>query len=85
MKQTVVKLGPFHKYIHCTYHTYKGILKKGSDYIGCLCTDRLRVVFHKKKLKNCHFNSKNILSVKKRLGFITKVQGRLAGREHIDR
>ena len=44
--------------------------------------DRLRVVFHK-KLKNGHFNSKNILSVKKRLGFITKVQGRVAGREHL--
>ena len=46
--------------------------------------DRLRVVFHK-ILKNCHFNTKikNILSVKKRLEFITKVQGRVAGREHL--
>ena len=33
--------------------------------------DRLRVVFQKKIQKNCHLNSKNILSVKKRLGFIT--------------
>ena len=30
--------------------------------------------FFIKKLKNCHFNSKNILSVKNRLGIITKVQ-----------
>ena len=34
--------------------------------------DRLLVVFHK-QLKNCHFNSKNILSVKKRLGFIIDI------------
>ena len=38
--------------------------------------DTLRAVFHK-KLRYYHFNSKNILSVKKRLGFITKVKGRV--------
>ena len=39
--------------------------------------DKLRVVFHKKtRYKMVTFNSKNILSVKNRLGFITKVQGR---------
>ena len=43
---------------------------------------RLRVFFHKKKIKNGTY-SKNILSVKKRLGLITKVQGRVAGREHL--
>ena len=36
--------------------------KKENMYVG------LGVVFHKKKLNNSHFNSKNILSVKKRLG-----------------
>ena len=45
--------------------------------------DRVRVVFHKKKIKNGHFNSKNIFNVKKRHGFITKVQGRVTGREHL--
>ena len=44
--------------------------------------DRLRVVFHK-KLKNCYFNSKNILSVKMRLGFKTKHKVGMAGREHL--
>ena len=44
---------------------------------------RLRVVLHK-KTKNGHFNSKNILNVKKNLlGFITKVQGQVAGRLHL--